>query len=98
MFYGPVSSSNGFILSKLYALIVVKKQPPEAFFKKAVLKNFAIFTGKHLCQSLFLNKVAGLRPVTLLKRVTNTGVFPVNIAKFLRDYFTEHLRTTASVC
>ena len=25
--------------------------------KKGVLKNFAKFTGKHLCQSLFLNKV-----------------------------------------
>ena len=29
--------------------------------KKAVLKNFAKFTGKHLCRSLFFNKVAGLR-------------------------------------
>ena len=26
------------------------------------LKNLAKFTGKHLCQSLFFNKVAGLRP------------------------------------
>ena len=32
------------------------------FFKIGVLKNFAIFTGKHLCQSLFFNKVAGLHP------------------------------------
>ena len=30
--------------------------------KIEVLKNFAKFTGKHLCQSLFFNKVAGLRP------------------------------------
>ena len=29
--------------------------------KKVVLKNFANFTGKHLCQSFFFNKVAGLR-------------------------------------
>ena len=36
--------------------------------KKGVLKNFAKFTGKHLCQSLFFNKVAGLRPTTLLKK------------------------------
>ena len=27
--------------------------------KKAVLKNFAKFTEKHLCQSQFFNKVAG---------------------------------------
>ena len=30
---------------------------------KGVLINFAKFSGKHLCQSLFLNKVAGLRPM-----------------------------------
>ena len=33
------------------------------FVKKGVLKNFAKVTRKHLCQSLFLNKVAGLRPL-----------------------------------
>ena len=27
--------------------------------KKSVLKNYPKFTGKYLCQSLFLNKVAG---------------------------------------
>ena len=31
---------------------------------KQFLKNFAKFTGKHLCQSLFFKKVAGLRPYT----------------------------------
>ena len=34
---------------------------PEVFCQKCVLKNFAKFTGKHLCQSLCFNKVAGLR-------------------------------------
>ena len=33
--------------------------------KKGVLRNFAKFTGKHLCQSLFFNKVAGSACVTL---------------------------------
>ena len=31
------------------------------------LGNLTKLTGKHLCQSLFFNKVAGLRPATLLK-------------------------------
>ena len=30
----------------------LQKQPPEIFYKKGVLKDFAKFTGKHLCQSL----------------------------------------------
>ena len=43
--------------------------------KKGVLKNFAVFTGKHLCWSLFLKKLQAWRPATLLKRGSNTGVF-----------------------
>ena len=65
---------------------------PEVFCKKGVLKNFAKFTGKHLCQSLFFNKVAGLRPVTLLKKRLWHRCFAMNFAKFLRTPFgTEHL-------
>ena len=30
---------------------------PEVFCKEGVLRNFTKFTGKHLCQSLFFNKV-----------------------------------------
>ena len=34
---------------------------PEVFCKQGVLKIFTKFTGKYLCQSLFFNKVAGLK-------------------------------------
>ena len=66
----------------------------EVFCKRGVLKSFAKFTGKHLCQSLlFLNKVAGLRTAILLKERLWHRYFPVNFAKFLRTSFlTEHLR------
>ena len=50
--------------------------------KIGILKNFAKFTGKQLCQSLFFNKIAGLRPTTLLKKRTWHRCFPVNFAKF----------------
>ena len=43
----------------------------EVFCKKGVLKNFAKLTGEHLSVSLFVNKVAGWRPATLLKRDCN---------------------------
>ena len=32
----------------------------EVFCKKGVFKNFAKFTGKHMCRSLFFNKVTGI--------------------------------------
>ena len=50
------------------ATLCFQKKPPEVFYKKGVLRNFTEFTGKYLCRSLFLNKVAGLRPATLLKK------------------------------
>ena len=43
--------------------------------KKVVLKHFSIFTGKHLCWSLFCNKVVVLRSATLSKWESNTCVF-----------------------
>ena len=56
---------------------------PHVFCKKGVLSNFTKFTGKHLCQSPFFNKVAGFWRRCL----------SVNFAKFLRtSFFTEHLR------
>ena len=39
---------------------------PEVFCRKDVLRIFAKVTGKHLCQSLFFNKVAGLRLTTCI--------------------------------
>ena len=39
------------------------------------VKKFTKFTGKHLCQSFFFNKVVGLRPATLLKKDSGIGVF-----------------------
>ena len=54
---------------------------PEVFCKKRVLRNFAKFTGKHLCERLFFNKSLWHR------------CFPMNFAKLLRTlFFTEHRR------
>ena len=45
------------------------------FVRRGVLTKFGKFTGKHLCQCLFIDKVAG-QPATLLKkRDSGTGVF-----------------------
>ena len=59
--------------------IIPKKKSGEATFpesvfwkcKKDVLKNFAKFTGKHLCHNLFFNKVSDLRPATSFKKRLN---------------------------
>ena len=45
-------------LKKVISFKEYQKQPSEVFFKESC--SFAKFTVKHLCQSLFFNKVAGL--------------------------------------
>ena len=49
--------------------------------KKAVLKNLTIFTGKHLCWSLFL--------INFIKKRLQDRYFAENIV----TYYEEHLRT-----
>ena len=80
------------------ARTVYRSSRPEVLCKKGVLRNFTKFTGKHLCQSLFFSKVAGLRPATLFKKRLWHRCFPVNFPKFLRTpFFTESVWTTASM-
>ena len=53
------------------------------FCRKDVIRKFAKFTAKQMCQ----------RPATLLKKRLWYRCFPVNFAKFLRTpFFTEHFR------
>ena len=66
------------------------------FCKKAVLGNFAKFTGKHLCQSLFFNKVAGLRPATSLKKRLWHRFFPVDFCKIYNNNFSYRTPTVAA--
>ena len=88
---------------KLEEATQIRNSLPEVFCKKGVLRNFIKFAGKHLChslffnkvacQSLFFNKVAGLRPAVWLKKRLWRRYFPVNFAKFLRiPFLTKHLR------
>ena len=53
-------------------------------------KQIAKISGKHLCQSLFSDKVARLRLETLLKKRLWTGVFLWILQIF---FFTKHLAT-----
>ena len=51
--------------------------------KKAFLKDFVIFTGKHLCWGLFFDKVAGHQSCNFIKRRLQHRYFLVNIGKFV---------------
>ena len=77
------TTSEGGISDSFFYRFYSPKQPPDVFCTKSVLKNVAKFTGKHLCQSLFLIKLQAW-PTTLLKKRLWNRCFPVNFATFLR--------------
>ena len=83
------------VVREVFALnySVLQKQPPEMFYEKAVLKNFVIFTGKHLCWSLFLLKLQAFK--SLLKRDSNPVVPLWILRNFSKTYFEKHLWTVA---
>ena len=68
-------------------LLTGRSSRPEVLCRKGVLRNFAKFTGKHLCQNLFFNKIAGLRHANLLKKRLWHRCFPENFVKILRKPF-----------
>ena len=65
-----------FLIPELTRKAIDRSSHRRCSMKKDVLENFTKFTGKQLCQSLFLIKVAGLR--------FWHNCFPVNFLKFLR--------------
>ena len=65
--------------------------------RKGVLRNFAEVTGKHLSQSLFFNKVAGLA-WNLIEKETLEQVISCDFWEISKNiFFTEHIRMSASV-
>ena len=67
-----LGNANAFLLKDSYSVLdiswncqiaafdVNRRSRRKVFCKNGVLRNFAKFTGKHLCQNLFFNKVPGL--------------------------------------
>ena len=67
--------------TKKKSVIIFKRSHRKCSVRKGILRNFAKFTGKHLCQSHFFKKE---------KKETLAQVFPVNFAKFLRTPFLQN--------
>ena len=78
-FYIFISGSNALGES------LTQKQPQEVFYKKRCSQKF-----RKIHQSLFFNKVAGLRLATLLKKKLWHRCVPVSFTKFLRTPFLQN--------
>ena len=72
----------------------IQKEPPEVIYKKAVLKNSTIFTGRHLCWSRFSPVLESLQ---LYQKGIPMQVFSCEYCGYSKNsLFIEHLRGTAS--
>ena len=60
--------------------MIFRSSRPEVLYKKGVLRNFAKFTGKHLCQSLFFNR-------NFIKKETLAQVFYCEFCEISKNTF-----------
>ena len=83
-----VSSLIGLAEKKFFIkdslVIYTRSSHSEVFCKRSVFKNFAKFTGKHQCQSLFFNKVAGRN---FIKKETLAQVFTCEFFEIFKNAF-----------
>ena len=81
--------------SNKYFFIIFISRRTQMFFKTAVVRNVAIFIGKHLCWSSILIKLPyGLQLYfNLVPKETSTQVFSWEYYKiFSNNFFIEHLQ------
>ena len=83
------------IFKELYKDNITEAVVQRCSVRRVFLKNLKKNTRKHLCQSLYFNKVASLRSATPLKKRLWHRCFPVDFAEFLRTPF---LQNTSSSC
>ena len=84
LFYFSKYSDHIYILNHLKLsfqvikkITIIRSSRPKVFCKKAVLRDFAKFTRKHLCQSLFLKK--------FIKKETLAQVFSLEFYEISRN-------------
>ena len=76
---------NGFLVNKHGE--IRRSSHPDVFCIKKCSLRFRKIHRKHLCKSLFFNKVAGLSVYLYQKRDSDTGIFPRIFRNVLRALF-----------
>ena len=73
-----------------------QKQPLELFYKKSILRNFANFTGKHLCWNFFLIELQEV--CSFVKKRLRHRCFPKEFTNFLRTPIWRLWTTASETC
>ena len=72
------------LLIQVFSFLSSEAVARRCSIKKVFLKFFAQFTGKHLCRSLFFNKVAGLTKNDILSN--DRRVLKIDVRHIVRGY------------
>ena len=80
----------------LWLIAGTKSSHRRCYIKNHVLRNFAIFTGKHLCWSLFLIKLQTC--IFIKKRLLQHRCFSANIMNFSRTPILKNIRKWLLLC
>ena len=75
--------------SYTFSCHILRSSHQRCSVKKGVLRNFAKFTWKHLCQSLFFNKVAG-GACNFIKKETLAQVFSGEFCEISKNNFSQN--------
>ena len=78
----PYWRNNNITIQKYFSAYIIQKQLFADALQNRCSKNFTIFTGKHLCLSLFLIKLQAFGHVALLNRDSNSGIFLLILRNF----------------
>ena len=94
----PSSLANQYCQEKVHNTLNVRSSSPEVFCKKGVLRNFAEFTGKHLCIILFLIQ-SQASACNFIQKETHAQVFSCEFYEISKNTFLiEHSRWLLLQC
>ena len=93
--YFSVSSPLWILLYKYFSSweiprnfsIIFRSSHQRCSIKKAILKRFVIFTGKHLCRGLFFLKVAGHQSCNFIKKRLQCRYYLADIRNLEEEQF-----------
>ena len=91
--YGLNISALIFLYEVIFACCIAKKQPPEVFWKKGVLKLYKFHRKASVLESLF-NK--GLKAYNFIKKRLQHKCFPAKFAKPLKTLIFENIYITCN--
>ena len=77
---------------------MIRSIPRSCSVRRGVLRNFAKFTRKHICQAPFFKTCCRHKTCNFIKKRLRHTCFPLNFAKFIRTPFSQNTSGRLFLC